>query len=69
MSRPDDLRIRVAKNDDDYPWPFTAHLEWWDGDEWRYEAAEDGDTAEEAVAELRSLRRRARDLPSPGIIS
>jgi hypothetical protein len=41
-------------------WPWTAYLLRWDGDEWRTEAAEDGDTRDEAVTELQAQSHDAR---------
>lgn len=41
-------------------WAWTAYLLRWDGSEWRTEAAEDGDTRDEAVGELRAQSRDAR---------
>jgi hypothetical protein len=58
MSR--NWRITVRRNGSDHNWPWTAWLERWDGTEWRGEDAEDGDTREEAVAELQATNPRAR---------
>lgn len=43
-------------------WEWTAYLLRWDGTGWMTEAGEDGDTREEAIAELRASNRQARNL-------
>jgi hypothetical protein len=58
------FRIITKHNEQNHNWPWTAWLEHWDGTEWRQESAEDGDTREEAVAELKAQNPRARNVSS-----
>jgi hypothetical protein len=43
-------------------WAWTAYLLRWDGTGWMTEAGEDGDTRDEAIAELQTQNRQARSL-------
>lgn len=60
--KPSHLRIEVCLSASP-EWQWTAWLTEWDGTEWRYRAAEDGDTEQEAIDELHTSERLSRGVP------